>query len=51
MWKGLTMLIIGVVFLLQKWEILPEETWGWVWPVLLVLWGLGFLYSAGQKEG
>lgn len=43
LWLGLVAFVIGAVILLQKFDIVPETTWGWLWPSILVVMGLKFM--------
>jgi hypothetical protein len=37
---GLIAFVIGAVILLQKFDIIPSETWSYVWPIILIVAGL-----------
>ena len=41
MWFGYFIAFIGVVFLLQNLDILPYGVWDYIWPSLLIVWGIG----------
>ena len=47
---GLILIIIGVVFLLQNLGYISEGAWSIIWPVILVVIGLGIL-SKRKEEG
>jgi hypothetical protein len=54
LWLGLIMFVIGAVVLLQKFDIVPDTTWGWLWPAILVVLGLKFMLvccSCGDSCG
>ncbi|MDP1538470.1 MAG: DUF5668 domain-containing protein [bacterium] len=40
---GLILIIIGAVFLLQNFGYIAEGAWSIIWPVILVVIGLGIL--------
>jgi hypothetical protein len=50
MWLGLTLFVIGAVILLQKFELVPKETWGYLWPSILIIIGLKMM-SASSCSG
>ncbi len=39
-WKGLAMVIFGVLFLLGTLGVWPAFTFATYWPLLLIVWGL-----------
>ncbi len=41
MWCGYLIAFIGVVFLLSNLGMLPYEAWDYIWPLLLIIWGIG----------
>ena len=40
MFFGLALIIIGIIFLLEKFGIISGSIWGYVWPSLIILLGL-----------
>lgn len=40
---GITLFVIGAVLLLQELHVLPENTWLYFWPIVLVAWGLALM--------
>ncbi len=40
MFFGLALVIVGVIFLLEKFGIVSGSIWGYVWPSLIILLGL-----------
>ena len=40
---GLILIIIGSVFLIQNLGIIPAGAWSIIWPVILIVMGLGSL--------
>ncbi len=40
---GGILIIVGVVFFLQYLGIVPENTWGLIWPLILIVIGLSIL--------
>jgi len=47
---GLTLLVIGVIGLLQQLNVFKVSPWGWTWPVIVLVWGLVVLFNVGCKE-
>ncbi len=48
--KGLTLLLVGVVGLLQQLGVFAVSPWGWTWPIIVLVWGLVVLFNVGCKE-
>lgn len=48
--KGLTLLSVGIIGLLQQLGVFAVSPWGWVWPILVLVWGLVVLFNVGCKE-
>lgn len=40
LWLGLVAFVIGTVLLLERFDLVPTETWDYLWPSILVLTGL-----------
>ncbi len=40
MWFGLVLFVVGLVVLLQRFDLIPAETWDYLWPSILVVSGL-----------
>jgi cadmium resistance protein CadD (predicted permease) len=40
LWLGVIAFVIGAVFLLMMFDAIPEETWDYLWPFILVVLGL-----------
>lgn len=40
---GLILLILGVLLLLENLGFLPQEIWGFFWPIIIILLGLTLL--------
>jgi len=47
---GLSLLVVGVLGLLQQLEVLKTSPWGWAWPVIALVWGLLVLFNVGCKD-
>ena len=41
MWFGYFIAFIGALFLLDNLAILPYGAWDYIWPSLLIVWGIG----------
>lgn len=46
---GLAVLGVGIVFLLQRFDVLGGEVWGYIWPGFLILAGLGLMFKPKAK--
>ncbi len=46
---GVSLIIAGVAFLLHNLGILPYSPWGYIWPALLILWGLSVMRGGGRR--
>lgn len=45
MFIGLALIVIGVIALLVSMGVLPGSAWNYLWPVLLILLGLSFIFG------
>jgi hypothetical protein len=45
MFFGLVLLAIGVIWLLEKLGVLTGSIWGYVWPTVLIIIGLSFIFN------
>ena len=43
---GLILIVIGILFMLGKWQILGRSAWSFVWPLLIILAGLWILFGS-----
>src|SRR3989344_5424156 len=50
LWFGLVIFVIGAVILLQRFDLIPETTWGYLWPIILIVSGLKFMISYGASS-
>lgn len=50
MWAGLLLFVVGAVFLLQRFDLIPAETWFYLWPILLVVFGVKLMISGGSTH-
>lgn len=50
LWIGIIAFLVGGVILLQTLDYIPEETWSFFWPILLVVIGLKFMAEGGKKN-
>ena len=46
---GYALVIVGVYFLLKELGILPAISWDYIWPSLLILWGLTIIFRRDSK--
>ena len=49
MWGGLVAFIIGAVILLEKFDIIPSETWAYLWPSILIVVGLKLMLCSNEN--
>ncbi len=49
MWIGLMLFVTGALLYLQKFEVIPQETWAYVWPGLILLTGIKLMFEGSQK--
>jgi len=49
MFLGLILIVIGLVFLLKNLGYISEPAWSIIWPVILVVIGLGILLKRGDE--
>lgn len=47
LWLGLVAFVIGAVVLLQRFDVVPAETWDYLWPSILVVSGLKWMMTCG----
>lgn len=45
LWMGLVLFVIGAVILLERFDLIPAETWDYLWPSILVVSGLKLMIS------
>jgi membrane-bound ClpP family serine protease len=48
MFFGLLLIVIGVIFLLQNLGYLSASAWGVLWPVIVVIIGLTFIFGRSR---
>lgn len=47
---GYVLVILGCFFLLQNMGLLPGLAWDYLWPSLLIVWGLTIILGKGRRE-
>ncbi|MEK9160374.1 MAG: DUF5668 domain-containing protein [Patescibacteria group bacterium] len=50
LWLGLVAFVIGAVLLLQRFDLVPAETWDYLWPSILVVTGLKWMISRNSDS-
>jgi hypothetical protein len=50
MFFGWLLIIAGLLILLEKTGFLASDAWDYIWPTLIIFWGL-FIVSGGRKKG
>lgn len=50
LWLGLWLFVIGVVFLLIRFDVIPAVTWAFLWPSILIVTGLKLMVAAESCE-
>ncbi len=48
MWGGLIAFIVGAVILLERFDIIPAETWAYLWPSILIVVGLKLMLGSNE---
>ncbi|QQR54938.1 hypothetical protein IPG41_07240 [Candidatus Peregrinibacteria bacterium] len=48
LWFGLVAFVVGAVVLLQRFEVVPAETWNYLWPSILVVSGLKWMVGSSS---
>lgn len=51
LWLGLVSFIIGSVILLQMFGVIPDTTWDYLWPSILIVVGLKLMIGTADKCG
>lgn len=46
LWFGLVAFVVGAVVLLQRFDVVPVETWDYLWPSILVVSGLKWMVGS-----
>jgi len=39
MWFGVTLIVVGVIFMLDNFGFLSEGAWDYIWPILIIIIG------------
>ena len=47
---GLILIAFGGLFLLNEYDLIPDIEYYKLWPVILIIIGLGIIFSAGRKK-
>lgn len=47
---GAILIVMGSFFLLDELNVIPDVDFGQIWPVILIVIGLGFIFSGSKKE-
>lgn len=50
LWLGLVAFVIGAVILLQRFDIVPVETWDYLWPSILLVTGIKLMIIGEKKN-
>ncbi len=48
---GYILVIVGDLFFLRTIGWLPGLSWDYIWPLLLVCWGLAIILGKGRRRG
>ncbi len=49
MFIGLVLVAIGIIALLVKLDVLTGSIWSYVWPVILIILGLTFIFGRRRR--
>jgi hypothetical protein len=47
---GAALIVLGSFFLLDELNLIPNIDFGQLWPVIMIVIGLGFIFSRSKKE-
>lgn len=47
---GLFLIIIGIILILQKMEIIPGDFWDYVFPVIIIIFGIVLMDRSRHKR-
>lgn len=50
LWWGLVAFVVGAVVLLERFGIVPTETWSYLWPSILIVSGLKWMLSGSSTN-
>lgn len=50
LWFGLVAFVVGAVVLLQRFDVIPMETWDYLWPSILVVSGLKWMVASSAPS-
>ena len=50
MFFGWLLILAGLIILLKKTGFLATDAWDYIWPSLIIIWGL-FIVTSGKKRG
>ena len=45
MWFGATLIVVGVIFLLDNLGFLSSEAWKIIWPLVIIIIGIAMLFK------
>lgn len=48
MFFGIVLIVVGIVALLEKFGMLTGPTWGYIWPSLIIAWGISLIIRRGH---
>lgn len=51
LWWGLVAFVVGAVVLLQRFDVVPAETWNYLWPSILIVSGLKWMLAGDACAG
>lgn len=49
LWLGLVAFVVGAVMLLERFDLVPSETWNYLWPAILIVTGLKWMVGGACK--
>ncbi len=50
MWIGLFLVGLGILILLSNMDILRGDVWNYIWPLVLVLFGISLIFKRPRKH-
>jgi len=47
---GIVIIVLGIIFLLQNYGLLPSAFWGTLWPLILIIIGLNIVIKKNKQN-
>jgi hypothetical protein len=50
MWVGFVLVCIGILVLLSNMDIIRGDVWNYIWPLILVIFGISLILKRRRKD-